>query len=99
MENLGKFVTVVLAVIVSAIIRGFIFSKLWLWFIVPIFQMQPLRVVEAIGIMSLIEFFLIKKDKNNNEEKFWETLLSSMLFVMITSGFTLLFGWIVTLFL
>jgi len=99
MENFGKFMTVLLAMIISPIINGFVFSKLWLWFIVPIFQMQPLRVVEAIGIIFLINFIKAKIDKESDKDKFWETFATNMVFVVLMAGFTLLSGWVVTIFL
>lgn len=33
MENFGKFVTLLLAIIITPIINGFVFSKLWSWFL------------------------------------------------------------------
>jgi len=99
MEIFGKFMTVVLAMIISQIINGFVFSKLWLWFIVPTFQMQPLRVVEAIGIIFLINFIRVKRDKEADKDKFWETFASNMIFIVLMAGFALLSGWVVTLFL
>lgn len=99
MENFGKFMTVVLAMIISPIINGFVFSKLWLWFIVPTFQMQPLRIVEAIGIILLIGFIRVKRDKEADKDKFWETFAINMVFIVLMAGFALLSGWVVTLFL
>lgn len=99
MENFGKFMTVVLAMIISPIINGFVFSKLWFWFIVPIFEMQPLRVVEAIGIMFLISFIRAKMDKEADKYDFWTTFAANMAFIVLTAGFALLSGWVVTLFL
>ena len=99
MENFGKFMTVVLTMIISPIINGFVFSKLWFWFIVPTFQMQPLRVVEAIGIIFLINFIRAKRDKEADVDKFWETLASNMVFTVLMAGLVLLSGWVVTLFL
>lgn len=99
MENFGKFMTVVLAMIISPIINGFVFSKLWLWFIVSTFQMQPLRVVESIGILFLISFISIKRNKETDNDKFWETFATNMVFTVCIAGFALLSGWVVTLFL
>ena len=99
MKNFGKFMTIVLAMIISPIINGFVFSKLWFWFIVPTFQMQPLRVVEAIGIIFLINFIRVKRDKEADKDKFWETFTSNVVFTVFVAGFALLSGWVVTLFL
>ena len=99
MENFGKFMTVVLTMIISPIIKGFVFSKLWFWFIVPTFQMQPLRIVEAIGIIFLIDFIRAKRDKEAAKDDFWETLANNMVFIVLVAAFALFSGWIVTLFL
>ena len=98
MKNFGKFMTVVLAMVISPVINGFIFSKLWLWFIVPIFETNPLKLAEAIGLMFLINYLGRKCDKNVNDN-WWEEFINSIFFLIIMAGFTLLFGWIVTLFL
>ncbi len=98
MENFGKFITVVLAMIISPLISGFVIMKLWAWFIVPTFEMQPLRIVEAIGIMFLINFIRLKREKTENEE-FWGNFATNMIFLIVMAGFALLSGWIVTLFM
>lgn len=99
MENFGKFITIVLVMIITPIIKGFVFSKIWLWFIVPTFQIQPLRVVEAIGIMFLISFVNAKIDKETNKDTFWKNLSISIAFTVLTAAVTLLFGWVVKLFI
>ena len=96
MENFGKFMAIVLGIIISPIINGFVFSKLWLWFIVPTFQTQPLRIVEAIGISLFINFIFSKRVKET--EEFWETFIKNVVFVILMGSFVLLFGWILTLF-
>lgn len=98
MENFGKFITLVLAIIMAPIINGFVFCKLWLWFIVPVFDLPQLRIVQAIGISLLLHFCLFKKPGDQKDD-FWKELYSTIFFVVFLSGFTLLSGWIVTLFL
>jgi Kef-type K+ transport system membrane component KefB len=99
MENFAKFMILVLATIISPIINGFVFSKLWFWFIVPTFQMQPLRIVESIGIIFLINFICMKRDKDADNDQFWKTFIANITFIVLMAGFTLVSGWIVTLFL
>jgi hypothetical protein len=98
MENFGKFMTIVMAMIISPIINGFVIMKLWAWFIVPTFEMNPLRIVEAIGIMYLINFIRMKRDKDQTDN-FWEEFSTNVVFVLLMAGFALLSGWIVQMFM
>jgi len=99
MENFGKFMTVVLAMLISPIIKGFVITKLWLWFIVPTFEANPLRVVEAIGLMFLINYVKAKRDKEADKDKFWEQFATNMIYLILMAGFFLLSGWIVKMFM
>lgn len=99
METFGKFMTVLLSMIISPIINGFVFSKLWLWFIVPVFHTNPVRIVEAIGILVLINFIRLKGNTDFNNDNFWEKYIKSLILMIFVAAFALLFGWVVTLFL
>ena len=98
MEKFGKFMTILLAMIISPIISGFVFFKLWAWFIVPIFQIQSLRFIEAVAIVFFIGFIRAKY-REENPEDFWDNLGKRMTFLVVLACFTLLFGWIIKLFL
>lgn len=43
-----------LATIGNLILRGFVFSRLWEWFVVRQFDVKPMSVTMAIGIGTLI---------------------------------------------
>lgn len=99
MENFGKFMTIVLAMVISPIVSGFVILKLWAWFVVPTFEAQPLRLVEAIGLMFLVNYLKAKRDKEADKEKFWEQFATNLAFVILYAGFALLAGWVVSLFM
>lgn len=99
MEKFGKFMTVLLVLIISPIIHGFVFTKLWIWFIVPTFNVQPLRLVEAIGIMLTVGYVFAKPTKNNDEKSFWENFAETCVFVVLMALFALAAGWIIKLFM
>lgn len=99
MEIFGKFMTIVLGMIISPIISGFVIVKLWAWFIVPTFEMNQLRIVEAIGIMFLINYLKAKQDKEADKDKFWEQFATNFIYLILTAGFALLSGWIVQKFM
>jgi hypothetical protein len=98
MENFGKFMTIVLAVVIAPIVSGFVILKLWAWFVVPIFETQPLRLVEAIGLMFLVNYLKAKRDKEANKEKFWEQFVTNLVFLILYASIALLAGWVVSLF-
>ena len=91
--------TVLLAMIFAPIINAFVFVKLWAWFIVPTFHQNPLRLVEAIGIMFLINFIKTKRSKDSDNEDFWKEFGKNIGFIILTAAFALLSGWIVKAFL
>jgi hypothetical protein len=99
MENFGKFITIMLAMLISPIINGFVIAKLWLWFIVPTFEANPLRIVEAIGLMFLINYIKAKRSKKTDNYDFWEEFTGNMVFLILMSGFSLLIGWITQMFM
>ena len=94
MENFGKFMAVVLSMTISPIINGFVLSKLWLWFIVPIFGFAELSVIQCIGLLVVVMFIGSKYNEKAGED-FWETLGKKIIFMFITAGYTLFIGWIV----
>jgi len=99
MENFGKFITIVIGIIIPPIIMGFVTMKLWGWFVVPIFEQDPLKIIEAIGLVFLINYIKIKRDKEVDVDEFWSDVVSSLVFIILSSGVALLSGWIVQYFM
>lgn len=97
MEKFGKFMTIVLGIVASTFINGFVFSKLWFWFIVPIFHMQPLRVVEAIGIMFFITFIRANPNKELGGSNFWEAFAKDLMFTFVVAATALVSGWVTSI--
>lgn len=85
--------------ILGPILRGWVLSKLWLWFIVTSFHVQPLAITQCIGL-SLIIGFLTKEnihteDTRDAKEKFFSGLAQ----VFLGPLFVLAFAYIISLFL
>lgn len=98
MKDLGKFMVALLIQIVLIIINGFVFSKLWLWFIVPMFQMQPINLIQAIGIFTIIQFLRIGKNGEIKDIS-WKQLAEHFVYFIIAPMYFLLIGYVVTLFI
>ena len=91
MEKFGQIMAMILLAIPVAIINGFVFCKQWVWFIVPTFEIQPLRIIEAIGIMFLLNFVSAEAPKKSDVSYSFGYRISSRI---IYALLVLFFGWI-----
>jgi hypothetical protein len=77
----------------ASMFRAFVLTKLWLWFIVPQFQIIPLPFIIAMGIDLMWDFFWGRKPKDK------PTLggaFERMMFHEVTlPAWALLCGWII----
>lgn len=99
MKYFGKFTAVLMVVFISIIINSFVVTKLWIWFIVPTFDVNPLRMVEAIGLMFLVIFVTTKQSNEDNENTLSQQLSTRMIYRVTLSAIVLLFGWITQMFM
>lgn len=94
-EIIGKAVFFVYAILAN----GFVFSKLWAWFFVPVFSLPILTVMQSIGIVFSARVLLVnvdsKKDERTKEEKDKEFIIKPL----IVPPIVLFIGWIIKLFL
>lgn len=102
MKIIGIITSFTILTFLSAIWSGFVLCKLWAWFIIPTFGLPALSVGVAIGIALLINYLTAQPLSNSKQdngksasEKLWEAILVPLL----RPAISLLFGWIVTLFL
>lgn len=100
MKNLSKLVAGLLAMSIGISVSGFVLTKLWIWFIVPIFGFSPLGIIESIGLVILVSFLKsAKRDESVDLDNFWKQLIDKFLFSLYASLAFLLFGWVVSLFM
>jgi Na+(H+)/acetate symporter ActP len=97
----GIIFTLLVVIICSPIMNGWVLSVLWGWFIVPIFNAPQLSIPYAIGISFIIHMLTNKQsDTTNNKDKDVTTIIiEALVSTFITPLLVLLFGWIVTLFM
>ena len=101
MKIIGSVVATVVALVLGAVIGGFVLSKLWVWFMVPIFDLNPLRIVEAIGLTFIVGYMTKDPVETNNilEGPFLKELLIAFLQTLVAAGGFLFIGWIIQLFM
>jgi hypothetical protein len=95
----GIFI-VALGIAYGTFAHGFVGMKLWEWFIVPVFNIKSISLLQAAGIMLIVRLFTYEtagKDiaKSNNSEKSFKTHLYELWVAMILPWISLLTGYIV----
>lgn len=102
-ENVGWFVFLALVLIISIPIsialNGLVLTYLWGWFIVPVFSVKSLTVLQAIGIGLVIRFLTYNYEYKNKKEKNYDELNKEMVAAIIATYVfpltALLFGFVV----
>ena len=100
MENFGKFIAILLTMVINPIIRGYVFISLWGWFVVTTFNLNPLRLVEGIGLMFVFGYLTTKLNVDEkNDTSLVEKLLTHTISQIIYAVMILLFGYILVQFM
>jgi hypothetical protein len=105
MEAIGIVGVVVLGmlglaglVVISAVTRGFVLTKLWLWFIVPTFGLPKLSIPIAIGL-ALVVGLLTEHSNQHKDDRETSDKVAAIIGSLLTPFLVLLCGYIVTLWL
>ena len=85
----------------SILLHGFVLTKLWFWFMIPIFNVPTLSIPQIYGLSILICFFIRDSSlaRIQIEEFSKEELISYYINPYVGSAIFLLVGWIISLFL
>lgn len=90
--GLGKFMVLVVLDIPVLVFAGYVFSQLWLWFVVPL-GVSPIGISHAIGLGVVFTFLTrrIKKEDPDEEVEgwFWQgisALFQSFLAALVAWG-------------
>lgn len=106
---IGKFIATLVAlpfvflillplIVFGSVVNGWVLTKLWAWYAIPLFHVRPILLIEAMGIGLLISFLTHQhvpdtfKDKEGNEMS--ATFGSRMLAVFVSPFMVLFVAWI-----
>lgn len=67
MKNFGKFCFAIILSVLSVLLGGFVFLKLYEWFIVTAFHTPKICIIQAIGLRIIIAY--LKPQTAKDEEK------------------------------
>lgn len=106
MKSFGILITVIMSLVFTTIINGFVLCKLWIWFVVPTFGLQALTIIQAIGLSYIISFLtgknnLFKNGNNIDDTEDDNTMaMLALLFLPLTYSVVVLFiGYLISLFM
>lgn len=107
MENLIALIIGMIIIIPVALVmlvpvalwRGYVLSILWGWFIVPTFGAPALSLVMAIGLAIVVGMFTASIPSKKKDDEDDKALSNYFVNGFITPALSLLFGYIVTLFI
>lgn len=74
----------------SVLAYGFVISQLWAWFIVPLFGLPALGLVEAYGVALVASLIVSHIPKGDADGKWWAS-------VLLRPWIVLAVGWVLTL--
>jgi len=107
--NIINFTFALITLVVGVIIRSYLIGTLYYWFVVPLYDLDPLTMAQAFGLSVFISF--LTYSGKSRMERTWEeqneldveerltNIIKSFLNIIFIGGFFLLMGWIGTQFI
>lgn len=97
-EIVGKVTTVLVSIVLTAILRGFVLSILWGWFVEPL-GVAAINIAEAIGLATILGMLLQREpDPELDKLPFWRRYVAAFTVTVVGAIFALGIGWIVHFF-
>lgn len=97
MEAIGKFFTGLIMLIITTILSGFLLVKLWDWFLLPVFEIKQITLIQAIGLTFFISCFIKTIDYTKSQELTWSKFVEKFFTSIILYGILFLLGYIIHL--
>lgn len=99
MASFGILCLTLIGVITTTVIRGYVLTVLWAWFVVPIFAAPTLRIPYAIGLSTIAGMLTLHSRPNEQDGTPEEKAIRAVFFSALCSLLALAIGWIVQLFI
>lgn len=100
----GRLAVAVPFAFVTATLDGWVLTKLWAWFVVPVFAVAALGIAQAVGLRVAASALtgvahLANSKALRRPDRGWAGIAESITISLLTPLFILLTGWAVHLFL
>ncbi len=80
---------------VEVIINGWALSALWGWFVVPIFNLPSLTIIQAIGIGLILSYITNKSPSQEDNRKTSEKIIDGIARSIMAPIFSVGTGWVI----
>ena len=109
MEIFSKTVIVLILWAVFMLINGWVLEVIWGWFMVPIFNLPAITIVEAMGLSLVVSFTFFFNNildimkakasdvKKSNDSEFLDRVILDIVFIILYSVLTLGIGYLIHL--
>lgn len=90
------FIAMIISILISIPItvwQGFVLTKLWAWFIVPVFALPALGLIPAIGLALVISLLTTHIPATNEDVRLERLLVHQLVMGFVLPAFALLSGW------
>lgn len=95
----GAGVTVVAAIVVAALLKGWALTVLWGWFVAPVFHLPQLSLPAAIGLGAIVSFLTWEGVDAQEPERTRTERIARVIVVWSRPLLAVGFGWVVHLFM
>jgi len=99
LKILGATAGLSLLVLLEMTLSGYVISVLWLWFIVPTFNVAAISIPQSMGVALLVGYLTKQYKTDIKNEDPIEVIGKSIFLILFKAAFALSVGWVVTLFM
>ncbi len=93
---IGMVLVIVLMVVIGSLMNGWALSILWKWFVIPIFTLPSLSIIQAIGV-SMVVGILTSHSSTIDSSKEWTEIINTYIGRAIVYPIMVVgIGWIVS---
>jgi hypothetical protein len=88
---LGAIIGAPLVSLLTALLNGWVLTKLWAWFIVPTFNLPTLTLFPATGLAITVGF--LTYSYTGNDKELWDITAIAFVVPLLTLAFAWLIHW------
>ena len=96
---LGAVALVAVTSALTSIWRGFVLTKLWIWFIVPVFHLPVLTLVPAIGLCFVVSYLTHQYQHDDGDRSQGDKFAGILGYGLMYPAIVLFMGWILQMFM